>query len=294
MQCYASFDIGGSGVKHGILDANGCILEKDKFSTPATLNELLAAMSKVLDGYKEKYAPIAVGISIPGAVDNSSGIIGGVTALDYIHHFDIKSLFETRFGLPVAMANDANCAALAEGWIGAAKGIDSYACVVIGTGVGGGLVQDGKLVSGAHQHGGEFGYWIMDPFSRTNWSDLGSTRILLQKAAWALGVDEIEGVALFKLANEGNPLIHSLLEEFYFINALGIYNLQHAADPTLILIGGGISQQPQVIAGINNQLAILLSKGKNMRVEVKACQFLNDANLIGAVYHYLMVNKHAA
>ncbi|MGL6389655.1 ROK family protein [Aeromonas hydrophila] len=80
----------------------------------------------------------------------------------------------------------------------------------------------------------------------------------------------------------------SLLDEFCFINALGIYNIKHAIDPELILVGGGISNQPKVIEGINNHLKILLSRGRNIEFEVFACHHRNDANLIGAVYNILL------
>ncbi|WP_421285516.1 ROK family protein [Aeromonas veronii] len=288
MSNYISFDIGGTAVKYGVIDDAGIIYEKGSFPTPDNFHGLLDAMKMVLSTYQHKYSPVAIALSIPGAVNEVSGFIGGITALRYIHGFNIKAKFSEVFGLPVGMANDANCAVLSEGWIGAAKDVKSYACVVIGTGVGGGVVVNDHLVSGATQHGGEFGYWIMDPFSRTNWSDLGSTRILLRKAAWALGVDTIDGEAFFALVANGNPLMISLLDEFCFINALGIYNIKHAIDPDLILVGGGISCQPKVIEGINNQLKILLSRGGNMEFEVVACHHRNDANLIGAVYNMLL------
>lgn len=288
MSNYISFDIGGTAVKYGVIDNRGTIYDKGLFSTPDSLGGLLDAIKQILSTYQEQYIPVAIALSIPGAVNEESGFIGGITALKYIHGFNIKAKFSEVLGLPVGMANDANCAVLSEGWIGAAKDVKSYACVVIGTGVGGGVVVNGQLVSGATQHGGEFGYWIMDPFSRANWSDLGSTRILLHKAAWALGVDTIKGEDFFALVENCHPLMASLLDEFCFINALGIYNIKHAIDPDLIMVGGGISSQPKVIEGINNQLKILLSRGRNMEFEVVACHHRNDANLIGAVYNMLL------
>lgn len=283
-QAYIAIDWGGTAIKHGLVSKEGRLITQGSMPTPENLAALYETMREIKIHYQEGYQLLGVGISAPGAVNNASGVIGGITAIPYIHHFDIITPLKAIFGLPVAIINDANAAALAEGWQGAAKGIRHYATVVIGTGVGGGMVQDGHLVTGTHQLAGEWGYWILNSDTGEIWSDVGATRPLTEAASALLG-RSINGKELFALAQQGDASLQALLTRFYRYNAQGIYNLQHSFDPDLILIGGGISQQPAVIEGINQQLARICDSRGHISIVVRACQHFNDANLLGAIYY---------
>lgn len=292
MKTYLAIDWGGSAIKHGLLSKYGNILKQGSTTTPNSLAQLYDLMGKIKAIYQEEYQLSGVGISAPGAVNNTTGIIGGISAIPYIHSFDIITPLREIFALPVSIINDANAAALAEGWLGAAKGIPNYATVVIGTGVGGGLVQNGQLVTGIHQLAGEWGYWILNNDTGEIWSDVGATKPLTEAASILLD-RQINGKELFALAEEEDGPLQALLTQFYRYNAQGIYNLQHSFDPNLILIGGGISKQPTVIEGINQQLAQICDSRGHISIVVQACQHFNDANLIGAVYYLLQQLKKA-
>lgn len=99
---------------------------------------------------KKEHIIQGVAISSPGAVNKNTGVIEGASALPYIHGFNIQSELETLFALPVSIENDANCAALAEVAFGAAKGCTTALLLVLGTGVGGAVVIDGKVHHGEH------------------------------------------------------------------------------------------------------------------------------------------------
>lgn len=290
MKAYLAIDWGGTTIKHGLVSKDGNILKQGSMVTPDSLVQLYDIMGKIKVFYQKEYQLLGVGISAPGAVNNATGIIGGISAIPYIHRFDIITPLRAIFALPVSIINDANAAALAEGWLGAAKGIPNYATVVIGTGVGGGLVQDSQLVTGMHQLAGEWGYWILNNETGEIWSDIGATKSLTEAASILLG-RPINGKELFALAEEGDETLQALLIRFYRYNAQGIYNLQHSFDPNLILIGGGISRQPAVIDGINQQLAQICDSRGHISIVVQACQHFNNANLIGAVYYLLQQMK---
>lgn len=286
LKAYLAIDWGGTAIKHGLVSNEGSLITQGSMPTPGNLAALYETMQEIKEHYQGSYQLLGVGISAPGAVNNASGIIGGITAIPYIHHFDIITPLKAIFDLPVAIINDANAAALAEGWQGAAKGISHYATVVIGTGVGGGMVQNGHLVTGTHQLAGEWGYWILNNDTGEIWSDVGATRSLTDAASTLLG-RPVNGKELFALAQQGDAVLQALLTRFYRYNAQGIYNLQHSFDPDLILIGGGISQQSAVIEGINQQLARICDSRGHISIVVQACQHFNDANLLGAIYYLL-------
>ena len=113
---------------------------------------------KVLEKHKILGLVDGVAISAPGAVDDKKGIIGGCSAVPYIHDFFIQKELETLFELPVSLENDVNCAALAEVFKGAAKDVDHALFIVIGTGIGGAIIQNRKLHKGRNLFGGEFGF----------------------------------------------------------------------------------------------------------------------------------------
>ncbi len=135
---------------------------------------------------KASYHEISgVAVSCPGAVSDQ-GIIYGSSAVRYLHGPNIKKCIEETLRLPVFLGNDANCAAYAELWDGAAQGLRDFMVMVIGTGIGGAIIKDGVLHKGAHLHGGEFGYMLLDPDSIEDdsvWSRITSTKALVKKSS---------------------------------------------------------------------------------------------------------------
>ena len=159
MKKYVVIDIGGTSIKHALMTESGDILEKGSMKTEGdNINLFIESIGKVVDSYKEKNEVFGLACSSPGAVDVKTGFIGGGSAIPCIHGPNIRELLEKRCGLEVSIENDANCAGLAEGWLGSAKGVENYACIVIGTGIGGCIVINGRILRGKHLHGGEFGY----------------------------------------------------------------------------------------------------------------------------------------
>ena len=158
MNNYMVFDIGGSAIKWSVITEKGDILISEKIEIAETIEEFFERLAGKVNELKNKYNLQGIALSAPGAVDNESGIIGGVSALPYIHGPNFKTILNEMTGLPVEIENDANCAALGECWLGAAKGENDSAFVVCGTGIGGAVVKDKKIHSGFHKNGGEFGY----------------------------------------------------------------------------------------------------------------------------------------
>ena len=294
MKAYMVFDIGGTYIKYAVMDETAKKLKSGKLMTPKDgLEIFLQTLQRIVEQYSDDFDLQGIAVSSPGSVDVKTGFIGGASAIPYIHGVNMTGLIKERTGLQTAIENDANCAALAEGWLGAAKGSDYYICIVIGTGIGGSIVLNQSILRGATLHGGEFGYMIMGaPFQEPlqgTWSLVASTHALVEevKKGKLLGKGKLDGEEVFRLAEEGDSITQECLTEFYKRLAIGIYNLKYALDPEKILIGGGISRQQDVIAGINRELKGLRNDISTLHIEVEACQFGNDANLIGALFHFL-------
>lgn len=297
MKQYLCIDIGGTAMKIGVLDEEGNIIESDSKKTPDSLEKMYQLIEDVFQKY-EKNNLQGLALSMPGAVDSEKGIIGGSSALDYIHGPLIKKDLELRLNIRVEMENDANCAALAEVWKGAASDVDDCCFIVSGTGIGGAVVKNKRIHKGKHLHGGEFGYMIADFNFETKemktWSDVGSTIAVVRAVAKEKGLDvsSLNGKDIFDHYRE-DKVYEKAVDKYYFVLANGIYNLQYAYDPQKIIIGGGISVRDDLLDEVNQRLDIIFEKFTHAKIRpvILTCQYHNDANLLGALYHFLTVNS---
>ena len=279
------FDMGGSAVKYGVW-AQDSLVSKGKFTTPNTWEEMKAQLQQVRASVDEEIE--GVGISAPGAVNAQERRIDGISAIPYIHGFDIYSELEAAFGVPVTIENDANCAGMAEFYQGAGKEYQQAAFVVIGTGVGGTLFQNGELVRGAHLYGGEFGLMILD--QGKTFSQLGTAVQMAWRYCDRIGVDRatITGEEVFQRAEDGDAIAIEEVNKFYRYLAQGLFSIQFAFDPEVIIIGGGVSAKKGLLQEVDQRLKKMLAdQALNDFVPlIKLCDYRNDANLVGAAANF--------
>lgn len=285
-----AIDIGGSAIKSGLW-GNDELTELPSFETPKTWDEMKTYLKSLVE---EHQITEGVAISAPGAVNAEEGVIYGVSAVPYLHRFPIKRELAEFLGVPVSFQNDANCAALAEVWQGNAKGLESAAMMIIGTGIGGGVVINGELRTGANLFGGEFGYQIMNNETLETLSDLGSP-VAMAKRYSRIKADDLRYTSkeVFDLAEAGDELAQEQIDQFYRALSIGIYNVLISLDPDRVLIGGGISTREDLLVNIEERVQeLLLQKGaKELKASIMPCKFLSQANLIGAVYQFLTEQK---
>ncbi|MDH6365332.1 putative NBD/HSP70 family sugar kinase [Enterococcus sp. PF1-24] len=244
-------------------------------------------ISQIVNKTKINYEVEGLAISAPGLVNDELGTIGGISAIPYIHTCDFKEELQKITKLRVAMENDANCAALAEFWKGAAKDSNDAVFFVIGTGIGGAIILNGQLVKGKNLFGGEFGYTFLN--ERGTLSELGSSVKTVERYNKLTG-KPISGEEFFGYSTDNLLAVH-LSQNFYQAVARGIYNLLVSLDPGRIIIGGGVSNNQKIISEIKRHVEMLiLDRGiKDMKYEIIPCEYKNSANLIGAVYNFLNV-----
>ena len=284
-----ALDIGGSAVKYGTVDSFGTVFDHGSFPTPSTLEELLKHMQDV----HALYPCSACAISAPGSVNSDTGVIGGISAVPYLHGPDIRTLISRQLGIPAEIENDANCAALAELWLGEAQDIQDACVVIIGTGIGGALIKNRSIHSGHTRSAGEFGLMITDRDLHTGAYHVWSYHSTIKTVARAekeagLPAGSLNGEILFQQA-ESNPIFRKHVSEFCHAVAVGLLNLQQIYDPELILIGGGISAQPGLLEQIEAAVDETIGDhaGIFVKPNLRICRFRSQANLIGAVFHYL-------
>lgn len=300
---YLTIDVGGTNIKYALMDAEANIIEKGEIPTPYDgLETFLDTLEEIYKKYPEVEA---CAISAPGKIDSVRGFTYTSGALRYFDNYDLRGALEERMGIPVSIENDAKCAALAELWKGSLQGYENAIVIVLGTGIGGALIIDGKLYRGKTFAAGEFSgipiHWdqAYKEEGDVGWSDVNGVSSLMKKYAAALEVDkeEVNGRIFFERANQGGELEIELLDRFCDTLVTGMYAMQLITDTEVYAIGGGISQQPLLMARLQHACDVHASKmsahSVTHPVRIVSCTFHNDSNLIGALYHYLYEIKGA-
>ncbi|WP_066870719.1 ROK family protein [Clostridium mediterraneense] len=287
----ACLDIGGTSIKVAVSDREGNLKEKGFVKVEETFEALMGNIVEWINSMKEKYEIEGVAISSPGAVDTKTGIVGGASAVPCIHGPNWKEEILKRTSLKASIENDANCAALAEVFSGTAKGVSDMMFLVCGTGIGGAIVNNGKIHHGKHLHGGEFGYMLMEEEDGQfyNFSEVASTMSFVRRVRKYYNDESWDGVKIFEEAANGNEVCIEAIERFYKNLAIGIFNIQYVYDPEMILLGGAISEREDFIDRINEKIDEIMSKVEiaKVRPQVLTCTHKKDANLIGAVANFI-------
>ena len=271
----AAIDIGGTTIKIATWKDNQ-LQDKHAIDTPKDLDGFYEALTEEVNKIKKDTKIEGVAISSPGAVNKKTGIIGGSSAIPYIHNFKIVDELEKRFGLPVSVENDANSAALGELAEGSGKGCDSMAFFVIGTGIGGALIINQKVWHGAHLFGGEFGYMIMGAHTL---SELASPVAMANRYNERTG-KHLDGKTIFELADKDDPVASDERQTLIHALAVAIYNIQHSFDSEKIVLGGGISNNPELIPLLNKEIDRLRDDLDlvTLKPDIVLCKLKSDAN----------------
>ena len=257
-------DIGGTTVKIGLFTTEGELLEKWEIKT-RTENKGEAILPDIAESLKRKMEEkglavqemSGIGIGIPAPVD-AKGVVQNTANLGWGYK-EVKREMEELTGLPVEAGNDANVAALGEMWLGAGKGRENMIMVTLGTGVGGGVIVNGRPLVGAHGAGGEIGHLCVN-YEETEHCGCGKTGCLEQYAS-ATGIarlarkrlekDDADTVlrgrhlsakSVFDALKEGDKVAEEIVEEFGEYLGHALANLAAVTDPAVIVIGGGVSR----------------------------------------------------
>lgn len=287
-------DVGGSAIKYGLIDPDLNLTGKGDIPTPHEgMEAYLMALEKLYKTVEGQVQGIAM--SVPGVIDSENGLCISGGNLDFVENFNLAAEMNRRCRVPVTVMNDAKSAAMAEAKWGTLANCRDGIVIVLGTGIGGALIKDGKVHFGRNFAAGEFSFLTLgenlDELNDT-WAGRAGNPRLRRLAANAKGIedpDEINGFDVFRWAEEGDPYVLMALDQFTRGIAHMIINLQVIYDPDRFAIGGGISRQPLLLQYIQKNLDYFYTQFRwpGQKADVTACRFFNDANLIGAYSYYL-------
>ena len=308
-------DLGGTNIVAGVVDKNYKIVARAscKTAVPRPESEICDSMADVAKKAIEK-AKItiddihSIGIGVPGAVNPKTGVIEYSANL-FFHNWEVVKMMEERLGKKVLIENDANAAALGEYLAGSAKGAKNAVAITLGTGVGGGIIIDGKIYSGSNFAGAELGHMVIVKdgkecacgrrgcwetyASATGLINLTKQKILSEKLEFSYmlklcdgDINKVSGKTSFDAMSDGDPTAKAVVEEYISYLSCGLVNIINIFQPDVLCIGGGISAQGENLLGPVRQYIERerYTKHNDKQTVICACTLGNDAGIIGAAY----------
>ena len=298
-------DIGGTKISAGVVDSSGNLIDSSRISTPTEGGkELILAVVNLIKELKEKHEIKGIGISIAALISSDYGTIVGAPNIANLSKLNFANEIKEEFKLPIIIENDANAAMWAEFKFGSAKGLNPVMFLIIGTGVGGGLVIDGKLFKGANGIGAEFGHMCVVPNgllcgcgAKGCIEQYASGGALIRYANEALlanpdkseevlsfGEGKLSGTALTKAAKAGNELALAAFSKQADWLGLACASYSLIIDPQAIIIGGGVVDAGELfLAPVRAAMRKYMPFAEShVPPKIIAAKFGNDAGLIGA------------
>jgi glucokinase len=304
---FVGLDVGGSTMKGGVVDDTGKPLSAINLPTEAERGQEfgLARMAETIRAATDAAGLTmdriaAVGVATPGLMDIPAGIILDPPNLRPWKNVPVRQHIADRFGLPTAFQNDANAAAMGEFWAGAGRTASSMVLFTLGTGIGGGIVIDGKVLEGRHSHGAELGHIAIEMTHprlcgcgrRGCLEAYASATAVVQRTREALAhepgcsalrqLKELTAKSIFDAAGE-DAIARRIVEETAHYLAVGAVTMMHTIDPDLVVFGGGmISAGPGFLGLIRKHIHLLAFPIPAERTEVRYAELGADAGFIGA------------
>ncbi len=272
---FLGVDVGGTGIKIGLVDDIGNTLGFETLPTlePQGPTAAMRRVAKVLHQFIENLAInaeeiAAIGLGAPGPMDLAAGLLVQPPQLPSWWDFNLRDCLAELTQRPVALNNDANAAAFGEFWLGSGKSATSMVLLTLGTGVGGGIISEGRLINGANSFGGEFGHLMVDPSPNARLCAWGGGRGQFEAYASASAVAirtrqrldqgatsslgkinaEVTPLDVFHAAEQNDALAIEIIDEAAHWLGIGITTIVHVLDPGMVVIGGamtfGGSQSP--------------------------------------------------
>ena len=312
---YLGVDVGGTNIAVGIIDESNKIVAKASVKCPVPCTEdffcdtIVATCKEALDKLELTFDDVPwIGIGCPGTVNRATGIIEFANNL-YFENFKLRDMVAERTGGKlVVIENDANAAAYGEYQAGALIGANHALAITLGTGVGGGIIIDGKVYSGSNFAGGELGHTVIVVDGRPCtcgrkgcWETYASATGLIKTTKehmadapkdspiWTIvdgDINKVNGRTAFDAMRDGDPTAKSVVEEYISYLSCGLVNIINIFQPDVLCIGGGISNEGENLLGPVRSYVERerYTKHNDKQTVICKCTLGNDAGIIGAAY----------
>ncbi len=305
-------DLGGTNIVAGVVDDAGKIVASARCKTnmPRPVVEIIDDMAAMCREAAKKAGLSMtdihhIGVGCPGSCNTELGEVEYSNNLGF-SKTKVGPMLTERLGLPVYVENDANAAALGEAMAGAAKGAKSCICITLGTGAGGGVIDNGNILRGFNYNGGELGHTVMimdgEPCSCGRngcWEAYASATALIRQTRaamtahpesgmWKLvsNIDAVNGLTAFDGMRAGDEVATAVVQKYAEYVACGLTNIINIFQPEVLCIGGGVSKEGETLLAPIRAVVERerYSKNTNLQTRICAATLGNDAGIIGAAF----------
>ena len=302
-QSVLAVDLGGTHLRAALVQRTGAISLQLKHDTPKgddvdSLVDALTAAARELDARVEDDL-VSAAIMVPGRVDLARMNVVQAPNLPCLDNFPLKQVLEEKLLVPVLLENDANAAAVGEMWMGAARGARNVICITLGTGVGGGIILDGKLWRGTDGSAGEIGHTTVDPFGGPpcKCGNTGCLEMFASATAIVRMTKEllphypnsvlhnqcVTAAKVYDAGQQGDELATEAFRTMGRYLGVGLANLINILGPEVIVIGGGVADGWTLFeADMHEQIRQRAFPSLVKHVKIKPAECGDNAGLLGA------------
>ena len=306
---FLGIDLGGTNIAAGVVDKNGSLIAKGSVPTrKAPWQEVISDMAKLANDVTQNAGLSmqgiqSIGIGSPGIPDNEKGTIVRNYNLGF-HNTPVRTEMQKYFSVPIQLENDANCAALAESAIGAAKGVKHSVTITLGTGIGGGIVIDGKIYSGFNHAASELGHMVIVRGGEKCscgklgcWEAYAAASALIRQTVNAAkqnphsvihslvqnNLDAVNAKTVFDAYEQGDGVAAEVIDAYISYLSEGIINIIDILHPEVIVLGGGVSQAGDaILVPLRKAVCDGAFSTDVLQTEIRLALLGNDAGIIGA------------
>lgn len=306
-------DLGGTNIVAGVVDENFNIVAtaKRKTNCPRPAEEIVNDMAEIsLEAIAKAGIKVedieSAGVGSPGSINPTDGVVVYSNNLGFFN-LELSKLLKEKTGIDFYLDNDANAAAYGELIAGAGKGVNNFVMITLGTGVGGGAIIDGKMLTGSNYAGGELGHTVIDINGQMCscgrqgcFEAYASATALIRQTKQAMvkypnsimweivkgNIDAVNGLTAFDAMRKGDEAGKAVVDKYIYYLSVGIANMINIFQPEILCIGGGVSKEgDNIIVPLQKMVdgenyARLMEK----KAVIKAAELGNDAGIIGAAY----------
>ena len=290
-----ALDLGGTNIRLAAIGEDGIVYSRSRSATPKRSSsiEIVDLIVRLADGCREKVPPgsniFAIAAAVPATINEQAGILTKLPNLPALEGVRLRDVLTERLGIETILENDANAAAYGENWMGASRGVDDSICITLGTGVGGGLIINGKPFRGKDGTAGELGHVCVEPQGvpcgcggRGCIEQYASATAIVRMAREA-GMNVSSSFDVYRAAGEGSVEADQVFRKMGSYLGIGIASLINVLNPEMVVLGGGVSAAwDRFIGTVADEISVRSFREPAARARIVRAELGDDAGILGA------------
>ena len=290
-----ALDLGGTNIRLAAIGEDGIVYSRSRSATPKRSSsiEIVDLIVRLADGCREKVPPgsniFAIAAAVPATINEQAGILTKLPNLPALEGVRLRDVLTERLGIETILENDANAAAYGENWMGASRGVDDSICITLGTGVGGGLIINGKPFRGKDGTAGELGHVCVEPQGvpcgcggRGCIEQYASATAIVRMAREA-GMNVSSSFDVYRAASEGSVEADQVFRKMGSYLGIGIASLINVLNPEMVVLGGGVSAAwDRFIGTVADEISVRSFREPAARARIVRAELGDDAGILGA------------